>query len=345
MKASEKSTNELSRIHDLENLNILYTPITKHFERITRITKALFNVPIVAISLVDQEKQWFKSIQGLDVCETSREVSFCSHTILQEDIFIINDTLLDPRFADNPLVKDNPRIRFYAGFPIKSKNGYKMGALCIIDNKPRNYTASELRLLRDMAALAEDELINQKRHALQSELIQELDEYERKNLTDSLTRVWNRGGIEAILLKQLTLSRSQEKDFGLVLMDLDNFKHINDTYGHLCGDQVLIETSKLCIDSLRENDSFGRWGGEEFLMIIDVAEKKKILEIVDRLRKKIQETPVCYKEHQIPVTLTAGVILVDSLKNQSISELVNLADTGLYQGKNSGKNKIVFIDY
>ena len=195
-----------------------------------------------------------------------------------------------------------------------------------------------------MAALVEDELLHQKRQALESELIQELDESERKSLTDPLTRVWNRRGIEAILFKQLTSCRAQEKYFGLVLMDIDNFKYINDTYGHLCGDHILIEISKFFINSMRDNDSFGRWGGEEFLMMIDATEKKKILEILERLRKKLQDTPIAYKEHQIQVTITAGVILVDPTKQQSISELSNLADTGLYKGKKNGKNKIVFIE-
>ncbi len=345
MKVPVKPMNEMTRIHDLKDLHILDTPINKQFERITRITKALFNVPIVAISLVDQERQWFKSIQGLDVCETSREVSFCGHTILQDEIFLINDTLLDQRFNDNPLVINEPKIRFYAGFPIKSKNGNKIGTLCIIDIKPRRFTADELEQLKDMAALVEDELLTQKINMLQSELIQELDEAERKNLTDPLTRVWNRRGIEAILFKQLTLCRSQEKYFGLALMDIDDFKDINDTYGHICGDHVLIEISKFFINSMRDNDSFGRWGGEEFLMIVDVTQKKKLLEILERLREKLHNTPIFYNGHQIQVTITVGVILVDSSKKQSVSELVHLADTGLYEGKKSGKNKMVFIEY
>ena len=213
MKVPVKPMNEMTRIHDLKDLNILDTPINKQFERITRITKALFNVPIVAISLVDQERQWFKSIQGLDVCETSREVSFCGHTILQDEIFLINDTLLDQRFNDNPLVINDPKIRFYAGFSIKSKNGNKIGTLCIIDIKPRNYTADELEQLKDMAALVEDELLTQKINTLQSELIQELGEAERKNLTDPLTRVWNRRGIEAILFKHCR-SKVEMSPFG-----------------------------------------------------------------------------------------------------------------------------------
>ena len=343
MKAPVKPKNEISRLHDLKDLNILDTPINKQFERITRITKALFHVPIVAISLIDQERQWFKSIQGLDVCETSRDVSFCGHTILQDEIFIINDAFLDERFKDNPLVTAAPKIRFYAGFPIKSKNGNKIGSLCIIDTIPRSYLAEELEKLKDMAALVEDELLNQKRHELQSNLIQKLDESERKNLTDPLTRAWNRLGIEAILFKHLTLCRSQEKYFGLALMDIDNFKHINDTYGHLCGDQVLIEISKFFINSMRDNDSFGRWGGEEFLMILDITKKEDIRLILERLRMKLQDTPIRYNEHHIQVTISAGIILVDPTKNQTMSELINLADKGLYEGKKIGKNKIVFV--
>ena len=128
-------------------------------------------------------------------------------------------------------------------------------------------------------------------------------------------------------------------------MDIDGFKDINDSYGHICGDQVLIEISKFFINSMRDNDSFGRWGGEDFLMIIDVTKKKKLLEIIERLREKLHDTPICYKGHQIQVTITVGVILVDCTKKQSVSEWVHLADTGLYEGKKSGKNKMVFIEY
>ena len=339
MKAPIKPTNEKFRLRDL---TISETPIEKNFERITRITKALFNVPIAAISLVDQEKEWFKSLQGLDVYETSRAVSFFGHTLLQDEIFLINDTMLDHRFSENPLVKENPEIRFYAGFPIMSKNGYKIGALCIIDNKPRDYTPDDLGPLKDLAALVQEELLNRKRNVVQSELIQELDESERKSLTDLLTGVWNRGGIDAVLFKKLTVSHG--KNFGLVLMDIDNFKYINDTYGHSAGDRVLIEVSNFCLKSLRDSDAFGRWGGDEFLMIIDVTEKKKILEIVGRLIKKIADSQITYKRQHIPVSVTAGVILVNPTKNQSRSDLIDLADKGLYEGKNSGKNKIVFID-
>ncbi|MBV8802410.1 MAG: GAF domain-containing protein, partial [Gammaproteobacteria bacterium] len=112
--------NESERVKSLIELNILDTPVTQSFERLTRITKVLFNVPMVTITLIDSERQWFKSKQGLDYCETSRDLSICAHAINQDDIFIINDTLLDSRFFDHPAVVGEPNIRFYAGYPILS---------------------------------------------------------------------------------------------------------------------------------------------------------------------------------------------------------------------------------
>ena len=144
MKAPKLPSNESARVDA--------------FERITRLTKLIFNVPIVAFSLIDSERQWFKSIQGLNVCETSREVSFCGHAINQDELFIVNDALKDERFADNPLVTANPNIRFYAGYPIYSTDNFKIGTLCIIDTQPRTLSEQELAPLKDMAALIQTEV-------------------------------------------------------------------------------------------------------------------------------------------------------------------------------------------
>lgn len=344
MKIAKKPANEAARLEDLKELNILDTPISKNFERITKITQALFNVPMVAISLLDNERQWLKSTQGINACETSREDSFCSYAILQDEFFIIKDTLKDDRFVDNPFVTGDPHIRFYAGYPIKSKKGNNLGALCIIDTQPRNFTMEQLNCLKDMAGMTENELQNQRNKYLQSELIQELDETKRKSLTDPLTRLWNRAGIENLLFKQIALSRSLEKGFGLAMVDIDNFKQVNDTYGHAAGDQTLRHLSKLFIDTLRENDAVGRWGGEEFLIVIDVSEKETLRNIVERLRTRLQDTPVQYEGNTINITITIGLIFVDPAKNKRTVDLVESADKALYQGKNSGKNKVVFAE-
>jgi signal transduction histidine kinase/CheY-like chemotaxis protein len=155
--------DEELRLHALRNLNILDTDAEERFDRLTRLAQRLLNVPIVLVSLVDSNRQWFKSCQGLDARETARSISFCGHAILEDCIFIISDALCDPRFADNPLVTGKPNIRFYAGQPLKALNGSRVGTLCVIDTKPRNLTQTDIDSLKDLGILVETELNNLER--------------------------------------------------------------------------------------------------------------------------------------------------------------------------------------
>lgn len=142
----------------MHGLNILDTPPEERFDRLTRLAQHLLKVPIAVVSLVDSNRQWFKSCQGLDASETPRGISFCGHAILDDRLFVIPDALLDPRFADNPLVTGAPNIRFYAGQPLKASNGSRLGTLCVIDSKPHQLTQVERDSLRDLAVLVENEL-------------------------------------------------------------------------------------------------------------------------------------------------------------------------------------------
>lgn len=150
--------DEKERLAALEQLCILDTPSEERFDRITRTACDLFQVPIALISLVDSHRQWFKSKAGLAAIETPREISFCGHAILGADPFVVENALLDPRFADNPLVTDDPKIRFYAGMPLLSYSGKRLGTLCLIDREPRHFDNADTRRLRDLAAWVEREL-------------------------------------------------------------------------------------------------------------------------------------------------------------------------------------------
>jgi diguanylate cyclase (GGDEF)-like protein len=149
--------NETYRLSTLQGLNLLDTPAEERFDRLARIAKRLFNVPIVLIVLIDSDRQWFKSAIGVDINETPRSVSFCGHTILEDQISIVNDAHLDHRFADNPMVTDAPHIRFYAGRSINAANGEPIGTLCIADDKPRQFSQTDISLMNDMVELVEKE--------------------------------------------------------------------------------------------------------------------------------------------------------------------------------------------
>lgn len=149
--------NESARIAALHALNVLDSEPEERFDRLTRLAKRVFNVPYSTISMIDDHRQWFKSMQGLSLCETSRDISFCAHAILFDEILYVENALKDERFHDNPVVTGDPKIRFYAGCSL-NVNGFKMGTFCVFDKKPRAFTAEDRQLLKDLAALAEQEL-------------------------------------------------------------------------------------------------------------------------------------------------------------------------------------------
>jgi GAF domain-containing protein len=151
--------NEQHRLECLHNYQILDTLPEASFDRLTRLVANIFNAPMALLSLVDKDRQWFKSRHGLDVCETPRSISFCQHTILCDHVFIVPDATKDEQFAQNPLVTGFPHIRFYAGAPLRSPQGYRIGTLCVIDTTARTGVFdSERAALQDLATIVVDEL-------------------------------------------------------------------------------------------------------------------------------------------------------------------------------------------
>ncbi len=163
--------DEAERLGALWEMQILDTEPEERFDRLTRLAQEVFDAPIALVSLVDSTRQWFKSSQGLDAKETSREVSFCGHAILDDDIFVVPDATLDPRFADNPLVTGRPDIRFYAGAPLSSTDGHAVGTLCVIDTVAREWSPSQSRALRDLADIVQSELNQARIHNQQRALL------------------------------------------------------------------------------------------------------------------------------------------------------------------------------
>jgi GAF domain-containing protein len=153
------------RLAALREMLILDTPPEQRFDKIVEFAAQEFDVPIALISLLDENRQWFKAKVGVDVCETTRDISFCGHAILQPDLFIIPDTRADERFADNPLVTTPPHVIFYAGAPLPLPSGHAIGTLCLIDHQPRNLDATERAILLSLRDLLLEELANRAEEA------------------------------------------------------------------------------------------------------------------------------------------------------------------------------------
>ena len=172
LKSQKKQANEIYRLAVLRSYGVLDSPVDSAFDALTRLVARLFDVPIVLISLMDEERQWFKSSIGFDVCETARDVSFCRHVVEDGAPLVVPDAREDARFADNPLVTGAPHVRFYAGAPLRAPEGVTLGTLCLIDTETREFSDEDRAQLSELAALVVDRMKLQHNERLYRSLIE-----------------------------------------------------------------------------------------------------------------------------------------------------------------------------
>jgi diguanylate cyclase (GGDEF)-like protein len=322
MKAPDYPENESVRVATLRSLDILDTEPEERFDRLTRIAKRLFRVPIALVSLVDMNRQWFKSCQGLGVTEMSRDISFCGHAILGNDIFMIADALTDDRFYDNPLVLNEPRIRFYAGVPLVVSNGMKVGTLCLIDREPRILSDEDQELLCDLGQMAAQEL-----SSVQLATI------------DELTQISNRRGFSALAHHALNLCKRLDKPASLFFFDLDFFKEINDRFGHAEGDKALINFSKILKEAFRESDVIGRLGGDEFVALLTNANQTETHLILNRLDQVLKDFNHQRASRGYDIIYSVGMVEFDTSRHHSINDLLEEGDRLMYEQKRNKRTK------
>lgn len=264
--------DEKQRLEKLRALKILDSAPEERFDRLTRMAKRMFGVDISVLSLIDDGRQWFKSKASENELpdETPREISFCGHAILGNDVFVVEDTFEDHRFKDNPLVTENPNIRFYAGYPLKVGNGSALGTLCIIDDEPRAFAPEDLQLLRDLGVMAEQEIA-----ALQLATL------------DDLTLISNRRGFTELAKHSLNVCRRKGLSASILLFDLNKFKTINDKFGHAEGDRALIVFANILRKVFRESDVFGRLGGDEFAVLMMDVDAENTQRVIQRFNNEV----------------------------------------------------------
>ncbi|QHI96613.1 GAF domain-containing protein [Xylophilus rhododendri] len=148
--------DEAQRLRALHELLLLDTPAEEKFDRVVRFAAEQLDVPFALVSLVDENRQWFKARHGVQSTETPRDIAFCAHAILEPEMFVVEDASLDERFADNPLVTEAPHLRFYAGMPVNAPGGERIGTLCVLDRKPRKLGVVEVAVLQALRDLVND---------------------------------------------------------------------------------------------------------------------------------------------------------------------------------------------
>ncbi len=479
MHQGSTETNEQQRLHALHQLDLLDTDPEPEFDELVHLAAAMCGTPISMVSLIDEDRQWFKAVTGIDVGSTSREVAFCDHAIRQPDLLLVEDATADPRFAKNPMVTGEAGWRFYAGMPVLSPDGFPVGTLCVMDHVPRTLTTEQRTALRILASQANARLeLRVKRRELEQALaraeaasarlaaseqrfqtfmdsgpfmaylkdvdgrmlyynqttadqfdvsrafmLNKTDEelwprelaqlYRRHDLEalqtgmlvtsdeqalnpDGTSSTWRSykfpctgadgesllGGISldvtAELQREAELQRSRSelesanqqlrqlasldpltglanrrvldeqlrlmfskarrtgKPLCLLILDVDHFKTHNDRFGHTHGDAVL-RLLALCLrDHLRSKDLLARFGGEEFVILLEETDEAGALALADRLLQAVRN----YPWPLAPVTLSIGLSTL-SPATPDANRLLTLADEALYVAKCAGRDRAV----
>ena len=313
---------EEQRLAALREYDVLDTPPEESFDRITRLARRLLQAPIAAISLVDRDRQWFKSRVGLEATETPRNISFCTHTVRKNEPLIVGDALDDPRFCASPLVTGAPHIRAYVGVPLRTPDGHNIGALCINDVQPRQVTREEVDVLQDLARMVVDEL-----------------ELRKLATVDGLTGAATSRAFLADANKEIERTRRHSRDLACVMFDLDHFKAINDTYGHSAGDQVLSEVIAACRSQIRSSDLLGRMGGEEFAILLPETGVAEATQIAEWVRETIATLCVTHLSNVLQVTASFGVTGLTP-RDKGMKDMLGRADAALYTAKKAGRNQV-----
>lgn len=466
---------EFERCEALRNLGILDTLPDKNFDAAVKLARSSFDVPVALVALLDEQREWFKAVTGWDVIEAPRELALCNYTINQDDVFVVEDAELDARFASNPLVTGEPRVRFYAGVPIGLNDEHHLGTLCIIDTKPRAMTEKDVDLLRTLGdfvsnllrqfhqdkveqRLTEQLGVEREEHAVRvmqlrdkqvllecaselaaigswdynhatgqivwgpetrqildlapnedvtidgirglfigefdakwrreilgyaasgnsllfegkirtrngeekwvrvlgktenngdtvnkfgllQDITRERKTQERMNAMverDSLTDIPNRFS----LLKQLRKHQRDTVPFAFAMLDIDNFKAINDTFGHSAGDKCLKRIARK-LTALEASGAFvARIAGDEFAIILPTGVDRRQL---DRRVAKIVESlsfPMRFQEQTLNLTISMGITTHSAGTTFDPDALIAEADLALYEAKIQGRNRHAFF--
>lgn len=318
---AEAKIQEQARLVTLERYDILDTPAEEAFDRITRLTRRIFDAPMSTITLIDGHRQWFKSRQGVAAAESPRGPALCNVAMREARPLVVPDTLADTRFSANPFVLGEPHIRFYAGVPLQTPEGHCIGTLCAMDTKPRIFLDDQVDTLRDLASIVISEL-----------------ELRVLAMTDGLTGALSRRAFRQELDRAFSLALRHKHDLSCIMLDLDHFKAVNDQHGHSVGDQVLSAAAVVCREELRKSDAFGRMGGEEFAILLPHTGLGSAMKVAEKLRAAIARLRIPAPSQPIKVTASFGVANLDG-SVASPDALLQNTDAALYSAKRDGRNR------
>jgi len=316
------------------------------FDDSVRLAADLTGSPMAAVSILGEHYQWFKAKYAIPLRGTTREVSFCRFTVQQDDVFVVPDATLDPRFATNPLVVGHHNVRAYAGAPLIMADGEHIGAVCVLDTQPRTFGEREQQILELLARQVVSQLQLEQLIHRQACDIDDLEiaraEMRHMAMHDDLTGLQNRRGVIRALEQVFTsphpsVQAAWAQGVSLLYLDLDDFKRINDIRGHDFGDRVLVEVAARLTRELPSHQVLGRLGGDEFIMMVRGNGPQEVAPIAERILQAVRR-PMTIEGERLVVDASIGLAAAERF--WTVPELIDHADQAMYDAKQSGGSRI-----
>jgi diguanylate cyclase (GGDEF)-like protein len=328
---------ETQRQAALDDYAILDTLDEAGYDDVTKLAAAICDTPVAMITFIDQHRQWAKSMFGEGIRQLSRATAFCARAIETPDaVTVIPDAAGDATYADNPLVTQFPKIRFYAGAPLVTPAGQALGTICVIDQTARQLRPEQVEALRILSRQVITQL--ELRRSLAA-LAAANDQLTRLSMTDALTGVANRRAFNERIEIEVARAQRTGDPLSLVMFDLDHFKSYNQRHGHLGGDAALHQVGEIIKSSARPYDFAARYGGEEFAVILSKTPLAAALRVAERLRRAIAEGT-----RNLPEPVTASMGAATLLAGATAQSLIAAADGALYDAKSAGRNTVLSHD-
>jgi len=313
---------EALRQRDLERLGVLDHPGDEHFNRLVRLASTVLETPIALISLVDGDRQWFLARHGLEASETPRQMAFCAHAIAGDETLVVPDAHQDPRFCTNPLVLEEPKIRFYAGTPLQSQAGHNLGTLCVIDQQPRHFSGAQVQLLQDLAQLV-------------------LRELELRHLASKhpLSGIASRSSFLEQAQPELRRARESGQGLALLALELDFFSQVRQRWGEQTSDSVIRAVAQLLRDQKRPEDLIAQIGDHSFAMVMVNVDFEGAMERAEAIRCGVAELQGAYSASGHRLAISGGLTLLSPADAQA-EDLLQRAEQAMFLAQGNGHNQI-----
>jgi len=325
------SVDEQRRLAALYRYDILDTLPEPQFDQLVELAARCFKLPMALISFIDEDRQWYKAKHGVLVPQVPRCESFCSVALTRDGVMMIPDATLDEQVQSYPSVVGDPHIRSYAGAPLVTPEGEKIGTFCVFGPEPREFSAEERDLLTSFATMAMTEL----------RLRQALQELSQIAMSDTLTGLPNRVHFRHLLVEACRRADVSGEKVVIGLLDLDRFKLINDALGHAVGDRLLTDVARRLKEATATSDVVARLGGDEFaLAFTDVRSVADIALVTKRLQDSFAE-PFLVDEQEVFVHWSLGLSVYPD-DARELDALLGHADAAMYRVKRAGGGLAAF---